>query len=452
MAVKIELGDGKATVEREIEGAHEMWETSLPARDLRAEGPERAALRRASRASWPRRRSRSRSKDAAALGPRRRGPRAEDAASRRSSCRRRAPAVQDDRGRRGHPGQGAAAAAPRRSEGDLMAAILTFAEQRDGKLRRAVARGGLARRGGWPTRSAARVETVLVGPGQSTALAGELAAYGADRVHVFDDAGARARTRPSPTRARWRRSIAEAKPTVVLVPFTAHGQGPGAARGRARRRRPRLRLRGARRSRTGGWRRAGPMYAGKAFATVALGRASRRWRRCGRTCSRSGTPDASRKAEVVTRRRVDTAPRAQRDRGHGDGAGKVELTEAQIIVSGGRGLKGPENFHLVESLAAALGRGGRRLARGGGRRLGRPPATRSARRARPCRRRSTSRRASAARSSTWPGMSSSKVHRRDQQGPRRADLQGRGLRHVGDVFEILPKLTEAAKAHKASRG
>lgn len=31
MAVKVELEDGKATVEREIEGAHEVWETSLPA-------------------------------------------------------------------------------------------------------------------------------------------------------------------------------------------------------------------------------------------------------------------------------------------------------------------------------------------------------------------------------------------------------------------------------------
>jgi len=33
----------------------------------------------------------------------------------------------------------------------------------------------------------------------------------------------------------------------------------------------------------------------------------------------------------------------------------VDLTEAAIVVSGGRGLKGPENFHLVEELAAALG-------------------------------------------------------------------------------------------------
>jgi electron transfer flavoprotein beta subunit len=30
MAVKVEIGEAKATVEREIEGAHEVWETSLP--------------------------------------------------------------------------------------------------------------------------------------------------------------------------------------------------------------------------------------------------------------------------------------------------------------------------------------------------------------------------------------------------------------------------------------
>src|SRR5262245_5172836 len=30
MAVKVEIAEGKATVEREVEGAHEIWETSLP--------------------------------------------------------------------------------------------------------------------------------------------------------------------------------------------------------------------------------------------------------------------------------------------------------------------------------------------------------------------------------------------------------------------------------------
>lgn len=35
--------------------------------------------------------------------------------------------------------------------------------------------------------------------------------------------------------------------------------------------------------------------------------------------------------------------------------GKLDVLEADVIVSGGRGLKGPENFHLVEGLAKTMG-------------------------------------------------------------------------------------------------
>ena len=35
--------------------------------------------------------------------------------------------------------------------------------------------------------------------------------------------------------------------------------------------------------------------------------------------------------------------------------GRVLLPEAEIVVSGGRGLKGPENWNLVEELATSLG-------------------------------------------------------------------------------------------------
>jgi electron transfer flavoprotein alpha subunit len=38
-----------------------------------------------------------------------------------------------------------------------------------------------------------------------------------------------------------------------------------------------------------------------------------------------------------------------------DTTGKVDLTEANIIVSGGRGMKGPENYVLIEELADVLG-------------------------------------------------------------------------------------------------
>jgi electron transfer flavoprotein alpha subunit len=37
------------------------------------------------------------------------------------------------------------------------------------------------------------------------------------------------------------------------------------------------------------------------------------------------------------------------------GTGRPDVTEADIVVSGGRGMKGPENFPLVEALADALG-------------------------------------------------------------------------------------------------
>ncbi|MCX5842589.1 MAG: electron transfer flavoprotein subunit alpha/FixB family protein, partial [Deltaproteobacteria bacterium] len=38
-----------------------------------------------------------------------------------------------------------------------------------------------------------------------------------------------------------------------------------------------------------------------------------------------------------------------------DTSGKVDLTEANVIVSGGRGMKGPENYVLLEELADLLG-------------------------------------------------------------------------------------------------
>jgi len=35
--------------------------------------------------------------------------------------------------------------------------------------------------------------------------------------------------------------------------------------------------------------------------------------------------------------------------------GKVTIADADIVVSGGRGMKGPENWHLLEDLASVLG-------------------------------------------------------------------------------------------------
>lgn len=50
-----------------------------------------------------------------------------------------------------------------------------------------------------------------------------------------------------------------------------------------------------------------------------------------------------------------SAPRAKVTGSTGAKSGRPDLTESEIVVSGGRGLKGPEHFALVEQLADALG-------------------------------------------------------------------------------------------------
>jgi electron transfer flavoprotein alpha subunit len=67
--------------------------------------------------------------------------------------------------------------------------------------------------------------------------------------------------------------------------------------------------------------------------------------------------DAGKRAEV-TPLAFDwdaSAPRAVVTGVTGATGGKPDLTEAEIIVSGGRGMKGPEHFALIEQLADALG-------------------------------------------------------------------------------------------------
>jgi electron transfer flavoprotein alpha subunit len=99
-----------------------------------------------------------------------------------------------------------------------------------------------------------------------------------------------------------------------------------------------------------------PIYAGKAFARVRLLSSPAMATLRPNVFSLSG-PDASRQAET-TEFTPEIAPGSIRARVVDVQAAaglKVELTEANIVVSGGRGLKGPENFPIVQDLADALG-------------------------------------------------------------------------------------------------
>ncbi len=60
-------------------------------------------------------------------------------------------------------------------------------------------------------------------------------------------------------------------------------------------------------------------------------------------------------AAVSAQQPANLPPSATRIESTQTVSGKVPLTEAEVVVSAGRGMKGPENWHMVEELATALG-------------------------------------------------------------------------------------------------
>jgi electron transfer flavoprotein alpha subunit len=326
-----------------------------------------------------------------------------------------------------------------------MPLILTFAEARDGKLRRpSLEAVSEARRLASPL--SASVRSVVIGSGV-TALAEELGRYGADQVVAFDDPALGAYATEPYARAL-AQAAAEAKPLAVLVPFTAMGKDLA----------PRVAARlGAGlvsdcvglAVKDGRLVARRPVYAGKAYATVGWA-GEPQMATLRPNVFPLGSPDPSRKAEVLAGK-VDASARAKVTAVQAASEGKVELTEAQVVISGGRGLQGPEHFHLVEELGAAMGAavGASRAVVDAGwvdhqMQVGQTGKTVSPTLYIAC--------GISGAIQHLAGMSSSKcivAINKDADAPifKVADY---GI--VGDLFEVLPKLTEAAKAHFSSKG
>jgi len=94
-----------------------------------------------------------------------------------------------------------------------------------------------------------------------------------------------------------------------------------------------------------------PMYAGKCFGEVVFNTTP------AMASLRPNVFPAVENAKAGAVTKVDVAVDAQKSKVlevQKDTSGKVDLTEATIIVSGGRGMKGPDEYKILEELADVL--------------------------------------------------------------------------------------------------
>jgi electron transfer flavoprotein alpha subunit len=100
-----------------------------------------------------------------------------------------------------------------------------------------------------------------------------------------------------------------------------------------------------------------PTYAGKAYEKVTFEDSWPQMATARPNVMSLGEPDTSRSTEVVDAsfNLEDSAVMTKVVEVRKDESGKVDLTEADKIVSGGRGMKGPENYKILEDLAEVIG-------------------------------------------------------------------------------------------------
>lgn len=100
-----------------------------------------------------------------------------------------------------------------------------------------------------------------------------------------------------------------------------------------------------------------PIYAGKAYAKVTYSADYPQMATARPNVMAMNEADSSKSAEVVdvSVNLDDGALKTKVLEVIRDESGKIDLTEADKIVSGGRGVKGPEGFKVLEDLAEAIG-------------------------------------------------------------------------------------------------
>jgi electron transfer flavoprotein alpha subunit len=179
--------------------------------------------------------------------------------------------------------------------------------------------------------------------------AAAIGSYGADRIYAITDAN-RAPVSAVESLAR------ELQPEVILAPATAFGADLAAALGARLGAGVVANCVSLSADAPGALVQRRPMYAGKVIATVETKTRPRIVTARPRVFS-LGEADAARTAEVITRPAPEASPteavvelvellKAERE--------ELDVAEAEVVVSGGRGLGGPEAFSMLRELASLL--------------------------------------------------------------------------------------------------
>jgi len=326
-----------------------------------------------------------------------------------------------------------------------MSNVLVFIEQRDGKIRKASLEAlTLGRTLAGKTGGA--LGACLAGSGVAS-LAPELAAYGAAKVFVADAPELKLYSSEGYT-AALDGAVTAFSPSVLLVSATMMGKDLA----------PRL----AARRKVGvlsdvmaldveGGKLVGsrPVYSGKARVAVttgpgvALGIATPRPNVF--PSSKAGAPGAG---EVIPVSVAGAKLRAKVVRLEAPEAGELDVAEADKIVSGGRGIKGPESWPVLRALCHELGAalGASRAAVDAGwidhsHQVGQTGKVVSPTLYVAC--------GISGAIQHMAGMGSSKVIVAINKDPEAPIFKVATYGIVGDIFQIVPAMTEAAKKMKA---
>ena len=225
--------------------------------------------------------------------------------------------------------------------------IFVIAEQRDGALRKVSFELASAARK-LADQTGDEVSAILLGSGVES-MAAELGKFGVDKVFVGDNAA----LEPYVTEAHAQvvaKILKDNDAAIALFGASVQGKDLSA--------RVAAKLAGGLATdctdvKVDGGKLVAirPMYAGKCFGEVVFNSAP------AMASLRPNVFAAVENAKAAAVTKVDVAVDAQKSKileVQKDTSGKVDLTEANIIVSGGRGMKGPDEYKILEELADVL--------------------------------------------------------------------------------------------------